>query len=66
MVGANGVLARTTFERTYSPWTARGSLQVPLGTSLALGVSGEVGRTAFYEWAGGDVQLTVKLRKVRD
>jgi hypothetical protein len=59
----NGQLTRTSFERTYSPWTVRASAAVPLASRVTLGFSGDIGRTAFYEWAGGDVQLTIKLRR---
>ena len=59
----SGAVVRTTFERTYSPWSVRAAVAVPLAARVTLGFSGDIGRTAFYEWASGDVQLTVKLRR---
>ncbi|MCI0433579.1 MAG: hypothetical protein L0271_08010, partial [Gemmatimonadetes bacterium] len=54
----NGGVGRVTYERRYSPWTTRGSIAVPAGAHVTLGLAAEVGRTAFYKWAAGDVQLT--------
>lgn len=57
-VVVNGVPARKFYERSYSPWTARGAVTVPVGTRVSVGFSGETGRTAFYEWVQGEVTVT--------
>jgi len=36
--------------RAYTPWTARGSLELSASRSLTFSVSGESGRTAYYRW----------------
>ena len=62
----NGVVTRTVYERSYDPWTARGALTVPIGARVAIGLSGEVGRTAFYEWVQGEFSLTYRFLRSFD
>jgi hypothetical protein len=54
-------VTRVFYERTYSPWNVRGSIAVPVHDRLTIGVSAEIGKTAFYRWASGDLQLTYRF-----
>jgi tetratricopeptide (TPR) repeat protein len=47
--------------RSYTPWTIRGSLEIPASSSLALTVSGETGRTAFYRWTTARFQVVYRF-----
>ena len=60
-VVTSGQAQRTTYHRTFSPWTANTSLEVALGGGVSLSATGEVGRTAFYEWAAADLHLTYRF-----
>lgn len=54
---ASGPL-RAFFPRDRRPWQVGGSLDLAAGTSTSVGVSVEVGRTAFYRWTTGGVHVT--------
>ncbi len=55
---SGGELLRGTNARTFSPWSARASLAIPLHGDLTLEPTGEIGRTAFYSWATATLQVT--------
>ena len=57
----NGVVTRLSYERTYSPWTGRATLTAPVGSRVRIGIGGEVGRTAFYEWASADLYVLYRF-----
>jgi hypothetical protein len=47
--------------RAYTPWTARGSLEIPVSRSVRLSVVGETGRTAYYRWTTAGVQILCRF-----
>jgi len=53
-----GQVLRTMSPRTFSPWNARGSIEIALPNGLTLSADGEFGRAAFYRWSKGGVHLT--------
>jgi hypothetical protein len=56
-----GQVLRTMSTRTFSPWTARGSIEIALGEGVALSANGELGSGAFYRWSKGGVQVTYRF-----
>jgi tetratricopeptide (TPR) repeat protein len=52
----------TMTSRSFTPWNARGSLEVAVGGGVILSANGELGRTSFYEWSMAGVQLTYRFR----
>jgi hypothetical protein len=47
--------------RAYSPWTVRGSVEIPASPSLVLSIGAESGRAAYYRWATGKVQIVYRF-----
>ena len=54
----NGVVTRLSYERTYWPWVGRATLTAPVNPRVRIGIGAEIGRTAFYQWASGDLHVT--------
>lgn len=47
--------------RSYTPWTVRGSLEIPASRSFVLKLAGESGRTTFYRWTTASVQAVYRF-----
>lgn len=58
---AAGQVVSVIGRRGFTPWTIRGALEVPATPSLALSVGGESGRTSYYHWTTGTVQLVYRF-----
>jgi len=56
-----GQVVSSVGRREYTPWTVRGSLEIPASPSLALSVGGESGRAAFYRWTSASVQVVYRF-----
>lgn len=54
-------VARAFYRRSFTPWTARASLGAPLSEGWRLDITGEYGRTAFYQSTTAMVQLTYRF-----
>jgi tetratricopeptide (TPR) repeat protein len=54
----NVVVTRGFYERSFTPWNARGSLDWAATESVRLGLGAEHGRGAYYEFTTARVQLT--------
>jgi hypothetical protein len=54
----DGEITRVFYERTYSPWNVRASLAIPASRRVSFGVNLDAGRTGFYRWFGGTIDLT--------
>ena len=52
----------TMTPRDFSPWNVRGSLESALTGRMTLSATGELGRTAFYEWWTTGLQVTRRFR----
>jgi hypothetical protein len=52
----------STYARTFSTWNVRASLDVTLRDRLTLTPAGDIGRTAFYSWAGATLKLTYRFK----
>jgi tetratricopeptide (TPR) repeat protein len=58
-VQAPGGLSSRVFEpRAFTPWDARASLDVAAGDRATIALSGETGRSAYYQWARAGVGVT--------
>jgi len=57
LVVSRGQVQRTFFPHGVTPWNARTSFEVALG-SLTVAAIGDFGRTSFYSWATAGVQVT--------
>ena len=55
---SGGQAVLSTYPRRFSPWNARASLNITLREGVTLEPSAEMGRTAFYSWVAGGLQLT--------
>jgi len=55
---SGGQALLSTYPRTFTPWNVRVSLKITIREGLTLEPNGELGRTAFYSWVAGGVQLT--------
>jgi tetratricopeptide (TPR) repeat protein len=56
-----GAVVATVERRSFTPWTIRGSVEMPASASLLLRVGAESGRTAFYRWTTASVQVTYRF-----
>jgi tetratricopeptide (TPR) repeat protein len=56
--GGGGAVQRTSYNRTFSPWDGRASVDVTPSSAFTLSLSGEVLQTAFYRSATAGAQLT--------
>jgi hypothetical protein len=59
--GSNGQAVASTYSRRLFPYSVRTSLPIKLGHGLTLEPTSEVGRTAFYTWASGGLQITYRF-----
>jgi len=50
-------IATLTGRRSFQPWTARASLDIPASRALVVSARGEAGRTAYYRWTAVSVHL---------
>lgn len=53
------------YERHFSPWNIHSSLEVKIGDGLTLAPTTNIGRTVFYSWVSGGVQMTFRMPRVR-
>lgn len=51
----------TIRRRSYTPWTVRGSLEIPATRSFVLQLAGESSRTAFYRWSTASFQVVYRF-----
>jgi tetratricopeptide (TPR) repeat protein len=60
-----GVLGETIVasigRRTFTPWTARASVEIPASRSVTLNLGGETGRTAYYHWTSATFVVVYRL-----
>jgi tetratricopeptide (TPR) repeat protein len=54
-------IAAAIGRRNYTPWTVRGSLEIPASSSVAVALAGESGRTAFYRWTTVNFQVLYRF-----
>ena len=54
-------VAASTERRSFRPWTARASLEVPASRAVIVSARGESGRTAFYRWTTVSVHLLLRF-----
>jgi hypothetical protein len=47
--------------RTFTPWTARASVEIPASRSVTLNLGGETGRTAYYHWTSATFVVVYRL-----
>lgn len=54
---SGGELLSVIGRRSYTPWSARASLEIPANPSFTFTVAGESGATAYYRWTGARLDL---------
>jgi tetratricopeptide (TPR) repeat protein len=59
---SSGHVEMTMISRDFSPWNVRASVESALTGKMTLTASGELGRTAFYEWWTTGLQVTHRFR----
>ncbi len=47
--------------RRFTPWDLRASLDVALSDHATFGLSGEMGRGSYYQWARAGLQFTYRF-----
>lgn len=60
VVSANQV-QRSVTSRAFSTWNARSAIEIALGDGATLSATGELGRTAFYQWSAAGLQVTYRF-----
>ena len=58
---SGGQVVGSVARRSYTPWTLRGSLEIPTSPSLVVRLAGESGRTDFYRWTTASFQLVYRF-----
>lgn len=59
-------IVASTARRSFTPWTARASLDIPASRALVVSARAESGRTAFYRWTTASVHLLVRFLPSED
>jgi tetratricopeptide (TPR) repeat protein len=59
--GSGAAVTRTSVGRSFSPWSARASLECVASSGMTLGLAGDFMRTAFYSAATLRTQLTYRF-----
>ncbi len=58
-------VTRIFVNRAFSSWDARGSLEVTAANAVTVGIGSQFGRSAFFRWASGSIDVTYRFSAVR-
>jgi hypothetical protein len=58
-----GALHRAEAQRDLTPWRGRVGVDVPVSSRLTLRLGGELGRTSFYRWSTGDLEIVYRFSR---
>jgi len=61
LVTSGGRTQRVFAQREFQGWDARSSLEFATANAVTVGVSGQFGRGAFYQWATGELSITYRF-----
>jgi len=61
LVTVGGRTQRVFAARELQAWDARSSVELTTTNAVTIGVSGQFGRGAFYEWAAGELSVTYRF-----